>query len=167
MSSSRKMIAVAVMAMFCSAAWSADQVAEEIRQLNEQIALKSARLRELEVRAQIATKQAELERTGGAASAPTGQPADLPVVRGIEGIDGKMKATLAFAGGIQQTVSQGEKVHGGWSVGSIEIAAVTLIKGSERLRLGFGREPPATPPSFPGAPAQGPYPAPRGGVGQR
>lgn len=158
MCSSKKILVVTLFALHASIGVAADTTAEEIARINEQIAVQSAQLKELELRVQVATKRAELERAGAIPSAPAGQPADLPVVRSIEGIDGKMKATLAFAGGIQQTVSPGEKIHGGWSVLSIEIAAVTLGRGSEKLRLGFGREPPVTP-TTPGGAGQGQYPA--------
>lgn len=137
--------------------WAGESIAEEIARANEQIALLSAKFKELEIRAQIATKQAEIDRITSAGGSVAGnQPAELPVVKGIEGVDGRLTATLAFAGRIQQTVLTGEKIRGGWTVSQIDVSAVTLSRGSERLRLGFGSEPPAAAPSQSGYPSQVP-----------
>jgi type IV pilus biogenesis protein PilP len=156
MFSRKVMVAVFAVAFASSPAFAAAEIAEEIRQINEQIALMSAKFKELELRAQIATKKAEIERIGASGSGSTvGEAAaEIPVVRGIEGVDGRLKATLAYTGRIQQTVSQGEKIRGGWTVTQIDVSAVTLSRGTEKLRLGFGNEPPAAALTGPGGPGQ-------------
>lgn len=152
---------IVVSALLCASVHPAlaaeSSIADQIREINENIALLSAKKQELELKAQLAAKQAEMSKLSGGGVPISG--AELtPVVRGIEGIDGKLTATLAFGGGMQQTVKQGEKIHGGWTVAEIAVNSVTLARGSERVRLGFGSEPPAAPSSAGGA--GGPYPAP-------
>ena len=146
---SARPIAIALVAAALSAPASAGKnVAEELSRINEQIALLSARLKELEVRAQIAAKQAEIERLGGGAVERT---SEVPVVRAIEGVPGQLKATLAFGGAIQQTVAKGETTRGGWTVAEIGVNAVSLTRGKERIRLGFGNEPTPARPEGSGA----------------
>lgn len=154
----RKLMAVALLTAFVATpTFAAESIAEEIARANEQIALLSAKLKELEIRTQIATKQAEIDRiTSVTGAAPAGQPSELPVVRGIEGVDGRLAATLAFTGRIQQTVVTGEKIRGGWTVAQIDVNAVTLTRGNEKLRLGFGAEPPPSPPTQGGVSVQPP-----------
>lgn len=120
--------------------------AEEIARLNEEIAVKSARLKALELEAQLAAKQSELDRASAQSNggASNDQSLALPVVRAIEGADGRLKAILALGGGVLQPVYQGEKIRGGWTVAQISVNAVTLARGRERVRLGFGSEPPAS-----------------------
>ncbi|MCZ2112716.1 MAG: type IV pilus biogenesis protein PilP [Anaerolineae bacterium] len=164
---SRKAL-VAAIALFCCAGGAFAQAAgnvaatatsgnstaaDEIARINEDIAVLSARLKHLDLRAQIVTKQAEIDRaaaTGGSANIDS----TAPVVRGIEGVDGKLKATLAFTGGVQQTVSKGEVTRGGWTVSDISINSVSLSRGKERIKLGFGNEPPASTAA--GQPMPGP-----------
>lgn len=126
----------------------ADDPAEEIRRINESIAILTAQKTELDLRSQIAAKKAEMDKQSGATpsalSTPATSPGEqvLPVVRGIEGFEGKLTATLAFGGGVQQTVKQGEKIRGGWTITQIDVNSVSLTRGRETTRLGFGTEPP-------------------------
>lgn len=118
----------------------ADSTADHLARINEEIAVLTAQVKELDLRLQIATKKSEIERlAGGDAS---GRSGEMPVVRGIEGMDGKLRATLAFGGGVQQTVVKGETTRGGWTVAEINVNAVSLVRGKEKVRLGFGNEPP-------------------------
>lgn len=146
----RKLLAVMI-ALTCAGVTGlakADDAAEEIKRINESIAVLTAQKAELELRSQIAAKKAEMEKLSAPAPAVTASavqaPAEqvTPVVRGIEGFEGKLTATLAFGGGVQQTVKQGEKIRGGWTITQIEVNAVTLTRGKEVTRLGFGSEPP-------------------------
>ncbi|MEW5890663.1 MAG: pilus assembly protein PilP [Pseudomonadota bacterium] len=139
----RKLAIALTAGLFVSQASAGEGVADEIARINEQIAVLSAQVKELDLRLQIATKRAEIERLAGGGAA--GMSGELPVVRGIEGIDGKLKATLVFAGGIQQTVAKGETTRGGWTVAEINVNSVSLVRGKEKVRLGFGNEPPPSP----------------------
>jgi len=115
-------------------------IAEELLAINERIALLSARLKEVELQASIAAKQRDL--ASGAAGAEGGYGSALPVVRGIDGLGRHLKATLAWASGVVQTVGEGESLPGGWRVAHIDVDVVELARGAERVRLGFGIEPP-------------------------
>lgn len=140
----RKMICIAVAAACLAPPVFAESAAEKIAHINESIAVLSAEKAELELKSQIEAKRAEINKlSGGAGVSSSASSVDqvMPVVRGIEGIDGKLSATLAFGGGVQQTVKTGEKTRGGWTVTQIDVNSVTLVRGSEKTRLGFGTEP--------------------------
>ena len=129
--------------------------AEEIARISEEIAVLQTKLRKIEVETQIAQKQSDLSRLSGSSST---LGSSMPTVRGIEGLDGKLRATFAFGGGITQAAAKGDMLTNGWKVESIESSAVTLSRGRERRRVPFGNEPSAQsglqsssiPPSLPG-----------------
>ncbi len=125
----------------------AESVAEEIARINEEIAVLSAKKTKLEMETQVETKKVELVRLRSVgtsnvnASNPSSGDQGIPVVRSIEGVDGRLSATLAFGGGILQNVKQGEKIRGGWTVTQINVNEVWLARGNEKVLLGFGSEP--------------------------
>lgn len=140
----RKKLLIITMMMFSNGAF-AENVAEQIKQTNENVAVLSARLAEMEVRAKIAAKQQEIDRLGGqTAASPSDQP--LPVVRSIEGANGRMQAVLATGGGATQMVVKGDQI-GEWTINKIDVNSVFLAKGKQIVRLGFGTEPPVSPAS--------------------
>lgn len=109
--------------------------AQEIAEINERLAVLSARLAELEMRTNIAKKQDELNK---AISSPSSiDEAFVPSVLEIDGIDGRLRAVLSVQGGKTQSVRTGDKV-GAWTVKSIRMDSVTVQKGKEVLQLGFG-----------------------------
>lgn len=118
-----------------------ESVAEQLQRINESIALLSARKQELELQAQVVSKEAEISRIRNAG---TGNEDRLsqPIVKSIEGADGKLTATLAFASGRLETVRQGANITGGWKVSKITVDAVHLKRGGQNLRLSYGHEPP-------------------------
>jgi type IV pilus biogenesis protein PilP len=138
-------LALALLALAESAI--AEGAAEEIVRINEEIAVMSAKLSALEVRAKIAGKEQEISKLN---TTSIGAPSELPVVRSIEGAGGRIFATLATGGGTTRTVVKGDSV-GEWTVDKIDVNAVTLRRGKENIRLGFGMEPAITP-SYPSVP---------------
>lgn len=141
----KRTIAVALIGVGVSVGALAQAPAERVRQINEELAVLSAQLQKLELEAKIASKEAEKQRFG-AAGVPsfTNQATDeMPVVRAIDGMDGKLVATLAMRGGVVQTVREGEK-FGAWTTKAITVNAVTLARGKETVRVPFGNEPPST-----------------------
>ena len=142
-SHSRKIIALALIAVcHAGAALAQESVAAQLQRINESIALLTAQKQELELKSQIAGKQAEIARINNT-DAINIDRVRHPVVRSIEGADGKLLATLAFGSGIEQTVKQGDRISGGWLVSKIAVDAVFITRGNERARLGYGFEPPA------------------------
>ena len=141
----RKMLLAAVMAALSNGAFAAG-VAEQIKLINEDVAVLSARLAEMEIKAKIAGKQQEIDRFGAQAIAsPSDQSSMvLPVVISIEGADGRMQAVIATGGGATQTIVKGDKV-GEWTVNKIDVNSVALARGKQVVRLGFGSEPPVAP----------------------
>ena len=131
---------------FTEQAWAQQSPAEQVKQINEEIAVLSARLQRLDVEAKIAAKEAEKLRSVGSLSSTLmpdagKSPGELPVVKGIEGFDGKLSAKLITRGGLEQTVREGEKL-GVWTIKAITVNAVVIAHGGETVRLAFGNEPP-------------------------
>ncbi|WP_341744844.1 type IV pilus biogenesis protein PilP [Azonexus hydrophilus] len=140
----RKYIAVIVAAvgvMGASATIAHASPAEEIRMLNEQIAVLNARLSKLEVEGKIAQKEADNAKLTGQNAGEVFNTAADAVVRNIEGIDGRLKATLSIRGGVTKTVTVGDSFSG-WRVKKITVNDVLLSKGKEQVTLAFGNEPP-------------------------
>ncbi len=138
------MTTLLALAFSVSGSVQAQTPAEQVKSINEEIAVLSAKLSRLEIQAKIAAKEAEAQRaagisTPGFASQPTDE---MPVVRAIDGMDGKLVATLAMRGGVVQTVREGEK-FGAWTTKAITVNSVTLSRGKEVVKVPFGNEPPA------------------------
>lgn len=126
-----------------------ESLQEQLQRINDNIALLNARKQELELRSQVATKQAEIDRITNADISNIDR-ARHPVVQSIEGADGKMVATLGFGSGTQQNVRQGDSISGGWQVSRIAVDAVYITRGKDRVRLAYGQEPPPPPqPQYP------------------
>ena len=140
----KKAVALVAILMLGASAVNAETVAEEIERINEKIALQSAKLDDLDQQAKILAKEQEIARilatpkAGSSQGLP--QTDEIPIVRGIEGVDGKLRATLGMRGGVTQSVKVGEKI-GGWTTKEITVNSVTLVHGKETVRLSFGTEP--------------------------
>lgn len=134
----------------------------ELIRLSAESALLDARVKIAEKRAKLA----ELERAAsGAPSSGTGTwngaSETLPTVIAIEGIDGRLRATMQIAG-TRQVAAKGDKVFGGWTVSEVRENAVYLEKGSRRERLSFGDQDSRSAAAA-GLPLTGPFsPAPLG-----
>src|SRR6185369_17926514 len=139
----KRTIAAALIGIGLAAGAAAQSPAERVRQINEDIAVLSAQLSKLELEAKIAGKEAEKSRSNGAGAPGFANQAtdEMPVVRAIDGMDGKLVATLAMRGGVVQTVREGEK-FGAWTTKTITVNSVTLARGKESIRVPFGNEPP-------------------------
>lgn len=136
-------------------------VAKEISDINSRVAVLSARLSEIEMKAKIASKLSEIDKIENGDSAGTGdlpnQPPALPIapmtgnpsldlmgdmstipgIKEIDGIDGKLRATLYLDNGGTQVVRVGDHV-GDWVVKNIQIDSVTVQKGKQLKKLPFG-----------------------------
>lgn len=154
--------------------------AREISMINEEIAVLTAKLNKLKIEAEITAKQKEIAGTaaplGDGASltdiqgmAPGGMPQSgasgmntqiesetpAPAIHSIEGVDGKLYATLIFSGGMNQIVQKGEVIKDGWNVVGLTSSSVTLSRGGKEIRLAFGIPPAAESQraqGYPGAP---------------
>lgn len=116
--------------------------AEEIARLNEEVAVLSAKLAEADMQAKLAAKQQEIKKINEIPMTTE----ILPVVRSIEGADGRLIATLITSTGAHQSVVKGDKV-GKWIVAQIKINQVTLRRGKRYTQLAFGNVPPMVQPT--------------------
>lgn len=143
MQKNRLLIALLALGMTSIPAMAQLTPAQEISQISEEVALLNARKARLVLQTEIAVREQEMSRSaGGISNLHSKEFQALPVVRGIEGIDGRLSATLAWPGGTEQVVRQGEKISNGWHVSGIDVRSVNLRRGSENVRLVFGAEPP-------------------------
>lgn len=119
-----------------------------IKAINERIAVLQAELNELDVKAQIAERQAAINHANQPAQAlslpqnsgvlsRTQNDDFTPTVSEISGIDGNLKAVMYVQNNSQQTVRLGDVISG-WRVSEIKMDSVTLSKGKTKKYLGFG-----------------------------
>jgi len=111
--------------------------AQEIAASNERQAVMSAQLAELEMRLKIVEKNAEIRKATNPSTGAYGSENFVPSVAYIDGVDGKLKASLYVEGGNTQSVRVGDTVAN-WKVKDIKMDSVTVQKGKELIRLGFG-----------------------------
>lgn len=135
------------------AAVSDPHLVSELIQINERIVLLSAKLKELQLEAKIASSQDAAGQSASNADLGTGFASTLPVVRGINGVGTKLRAKLAWGNGIVSSVAVGDRLPGGWRVTQIKPNTVELAQAGKRVRLGFGMEPAVAPPGMPLVPA--------------
>jgi len=127
--------------------------AAQVMRLNEEIQALQMELKRVELQAQIAAKKAEmapkpssLPAGMGGASLPPPVPGggvrgpSSPVVTGLEGVDGKLRATVAFEGEGAMVVAEGDILPTGWRVVRITESSVIVGRDKERKSLPFGRE---------------------------
>ena len=131
--------------LLCGSA-TAETTAEKIMRINEEIAVLNAQLSKAQLEEKLAKSQAAV--VPGGVNAQQGNAnreakEELPVVRGIEGIDGKLSARLVGRGSVEQIVRVGDK-YGVFLVKTITVNSVVLSRGSEAHQLSFGNEPPET-----------------------
>lgn len=142
-----KVLAGTLAMLLCAAPALGQTTAEKVRAINEEIALLNAKLQKLDLEAKIATKETERQRldqlsVSGNQATEQQNTVEMPVVKAIEGIDGKLVAKLAMRGGMEQTVSIGEK-FGAWTTKEISVNSVTFARGKETVRVPFGNQPPS------------------------
>lgn len=109
----------------------AGSMADELAQIESEHVLLKAKLRVLETRAQMAARQGDIERL-----TPAGQRTKVPTVDGVEGLAGKLRATLTLDNGQQAEVRQGDALPNGMRVVSIQSdGVVVLTTARKRVRL--------------------------------
>lgn len=116
----------------------AGSTADELARMESEHMLLKARLRMLETRAQIAARRADIDRL----SATTSDSGALPTVTGIDGVAGKLQATVMMDNGHLADVRAGDTLPNGMKVVSIGMDGVTVrASRGKRVRLRPGVEP--------------------------
>lgn len=155
--------------ILASAPARAGSTADDLARIEAEHMVLKARLRVLETRAQMAARQADIERYR-----PGAHGSSVPTVAGIEGAGAKLQATVLMGNGYVTEVLPGDTLPNGMRVVSIRHDGV-VVQGADRRRVRLkpsteqpdGREPALLPASEPAAaPAAVPVmpPAPRPGV---
>lgn len=119
-----------------SGAVAADPTADKLTRIEAETLLLKARERQLEVQANILTRQNEIaaKQSVGNALAQNAVAGD-PVVHGVEGIGSHMFATLQLNDGNIVDVQTGDVLSNGMRVISIAPSAVIVQSGKKRIRL--------------------------------
>jgi type IV pilus biogenesis protein PilP len=111
----------------------AETTANDLTQIEAETTVLKARAKKIEIQAQIASKQAEIDRLAGAAT--VGEP----TVRAIEGIGKTLYSTLQLENGSTIEVRAGDILPNGLKILSITHNAVIVQgKGRKRFRLASG-----------------------------
>lgn len=164
-------VTAALMVLACqlaaAPAW-AQNTAASLTRIEAETLLLKAREKQLEVQSSIIAKQNEIaakQAVGVAISQPP-PPVGQPVVRAIEGLGGRLYATLELADGSLLDVQQGSELPSGMRIVSIEPnAVVAQSPGRKRVRLtGFTQATMEFNPNYPGPGLALPMPSTRGVV---
>lgn len=135
----------------CAAENQSTGTVSEIMRLNDEIQALQLELKRVDLQAQIAAKKAESAPRSVASLPTSGLPppipggaggrslGEMPVVTGLEGVDGKLRATLAMSGEGTVVVAEGDVLSGGWRVEQITEASVSVRRDKERRSLLFSR----------------------------
>lgn len=117
--------------------------AEKLTRIGEQSALLSAEKAKLDLEFQVMSKRNEINALRGRESGASSDITDssLPSVTRVEGIDGKLSATLNYGNGLEQVVREGNKIRGGWTATRITLTTVEITKGKQQTSLAFGTAP--------------------------
>lgn len=121
--------------------------AEEIRRINEEMTVMTARLAQLDLQAKITARQKEIsgtDKTADSLRSPLSSSASTPSVVSVSGLKGHLEAVLVFPQGLSQRVKKGD-VIGDRKVAVVAINEVVLtdVSGKNPQRLAFGTS--ATP----------------------
>jgi type IV pilus biogenesis protein PilP len=112
---------------------------KQLSQIEAETAVLKARHRKLEVQAQIAAKEAEIAQrnadTQRAAQTPSPQ---APMLRGVEGVGGKLFATVEMPGYGLVDVGKGDKLPDGSKVLDVKVNEIVInAAGRHRMTLGI------------------------------
>jgi len=145
-------IGLMVCAVFGASAARAGSTADDLAQIEAQHVVLKARLRVLETQAQMAARQAEIERHGPVAEG------SMPTLGGVEGVGDKLYATVYMENGYIAEVRAGDVLPNGMRVLSIRPSSVLVQKSDKtRMRLKPAGEPARSAVNFGGG---GPVPLP-------
>ncbi len=156
---------LALLTLLAVASVRAESTSDSLTRIEAETLVLKAREKQLEVQANIVGKQNEIAAKQSMTSAIT-QTAVVgdPVIRAIEGIGGRMYATLQLSDGSVVDVQQGDTLANGMKIvliGPREVVAQS--KDSARVRLAtYAQLNTGFNPSFPSAGLSGPAPQLRG-----
>jgi type IV pilus biogenesis protein PilP len=127
----------------------AETTSQTLTRLEAETMLLKARERQLEVQASIVGKQNEIAAKQSMTAAMTqAEVVGDPMVRAIEGIGGRVYATLQMNDGSIVEVQRGDKLPGGMRIVSIGPGAVIAQAGERRIRLAQYTSNPGFNPGF-------------------
>ena len=129
----------------------AETTGQSLTRIEAETMILKARERQLEVQASIVGKQNEIaaKQTMTTALAQVEVVGD-PVIRAIEGIGGRMYATLQLNDGSMVDVQQGDMLAGGLTIVSIGPRQVLARVGKRSIRLASMASGPGANPAFAG-----------------
>ncbi|MBP0597296.1 type IV pilus biogenesis protein PilP [Herbaspirillum sp. LeCh32-8] len=145
-------VAMAAFAASWSTPCAAETTSESLTRIEAETMVLKAREKQLEIQASIVGRQNEIAAKQSLTAAMNqAEVVGDPVVRAIEGIGGRMYATLQMSDGSIVDVQQGDTLPGGMKIVAIGQREVVAQSNGRRLRLS-AYAPPANGfnPNFPG-----------------
>ncbi|HEX7982910.1 MAG TPA: type IV pilus biogenesis protein PilP [Duganella sp.] len=145
---------LAAMAALSAPGAGAESTSDILSRIEAETLVLKAREKQLEIQSSIVSKQNEIAVKQSMTTAIT-QPVVVgdPLIRAIEGMGGKMYATLQLSDGSVVDVQQGDVLASGMKIVAISAReVVALSKDSRRVRLGaYAQQNNGFNPGFPGA----------------
>lgn len=144
----------AAMAALYATGAGAESTSDILSRIEAETLVLKAREKQLEIQSNIVTRQNEIAVKQSMTTAIT-QPVVVgdPLIRAIEGMGGKMYATLQLSDGSVVDVQQGDVLSSGMKIVAISAReVVALSKDNRRIRLGaYAQQHTGFNPAFPGA----------------
>lgn len=142
MRNSNKQI-LAILCICAAGSVFAESAVDSLAKIEEETMILKAREKQLSVKAQIASKEAELAAKRADTHHVTQEPAeDAPVILAIEGIGRTLYATLRLHNGSTLDVSNGDVLPNGMKVVSIRSNEV-IVETSKNRRIRLGTSAPS------------------------
>lgn len=135
-----------------------ETTSQSLTRIEAETMVLKARERQLEVQASIVGKQNEIAaRQSMTVALNQAEVVGHPVIRAIEGIGGRMYATLQMNDGSLVDVQQGDTLPGGMQIVSIGSREVVARSGKRKIRLASSSAASGLTPALPssGAAARG------------
>lgn len=157
------LLLAAMTALYATGA-GAESTSDLLSRIEAETLVLKAREKQLEIQSNIVGKQNEIAVKQSMTTAIT-QPVVVgdPVVRAIEGMGGKMYATLQLSDGSVVDVQQGDVLPNGMKIVAISAREVVALSKNRRIRLGsYAQQNNGFNPGFPGAGLSLPVPQLRG-----
>jgi type IV pilus biogenesis protein PilP len=144
----------AAMTAFYASGAGAENTSESLTRIEAETLVLKAREKQLEIQSSIVSKQNEIA-VKQSMTTVINQPVVVgdPVIRAIEGIGGKLYATLQLSDGSIVDVQQGDILSNGMKIVAISSREVQVLsKNNQRIRLAsYAQQNNGFNPSFPSA----------------
>jgi len=110
----------------------AENTTDELTRLSNETAILKARKAKADIELSVLQTEAEIKQRRNGAGL------DSPVLKRIEGVNGKLAATIEFEPGVVKEGCKNEVIYDGWKIVSITSSTVRMARRKEEIELTFG-----------------------------